>query len=551
MNLTHGRLFAALLPGCLAALASGQENEAARRPQVSVDQIFRQFDKNSDGRLTADELPNSNLLKYLDKDGDGVVTKDEAAATGQRGAAGAGTAVDWKAVGVSPGAPLPPADQFKPRAHGREAERAGLQPEVLARIDLEMQRHVAAKNVAGIVALIHRNGERGYFEAFGYSDIEAGRPMSKDGIFRLMSMTKPIIAVAALTLLDEGRFTLDEPISKHCPEWAESKVLEDGKLVPAKFAITPRMLMSHSSGLYYGGVNDGTGRGQSGVAAIAFRAARDGKTTLKEFSEAVAREPLRFHPGTSYNYGLSIDILGRYLEAVTGQPLDVVLRERLFDPLKMTDTDFHVPPEKVGRLCQIYSQPQPGVLVPGREAAQVTIKPSLFLGGHGLCSTIADYERFCLLLLNRGELDGVRVLQPETVDLIFQNHLPPDAGQKYGLGGAVDGDGGYSWGGADGTQFWIDRGNNLCAIFMVQTQLYKAPTYGSYRSLANEAAGISGRPGTSSERGIGSRFKERDRNGDGRLSRDELPAALFDRLDADKDGFVTELELRALWKTQR
>ncbi len=180
---------------------------------------------------------------------------------------------EWRGVGVSQGAPLPPAENFKPRPHGEEAVKAGLKPEVLAKLDVEMQRHVAAKNVAGILAIIFKNGVRGYFETFGMADIEAGKPMPKDAIFRLMSMTKPVIAVAALTLLDAGKFTLDEPISKHLPEWKEPKVLDDGKLVPAKFAITPRMLMSHSSGLGYGA--GGT------AAAMAYNAMHKPGTTLR------------------------------------------------------------------------------------------------------------------------------------------------------------------------------------------------------------------------------------------------------------------------------
>jgi|GEM_PF-6605320 len=193
-------------------------------------------------------------------------------------------------------------------------------------------------------------------------------------------------------------------------------------------------------------------------------------------------------------------------------------------------------------------------LVPGNDLANVSIKPTLCLGGHGLFGTIGDYERLCLMILNRGELDGVRVLRPETVDLMFQNHLKSELGQKYGLGGAVDGEGGYSWGGANGTQFWLDRTNNLFAIFMVQTQLYKAPTYGTFKSLANESAGIASKGGMGALGGGGgasamsSQFKQRDTNNDGKLTRDELPAALFDRLDADKDGSVTEAELTALWK---
>lgn len=453
----------------------------------------------------------------------------------------------WRGVGVSQGAPLPPAENFQPRAHGDEAAKAGLKPDVLARLDVEMQRHAAAQNVAGISAMIYKDGTRGYFETFGMADLEAGKPLPKDAIFRLMSMTKPVIAVAALTLLDESKFALDEPISKHLPEWKGPLVLEDGRLVPAKFAITPRMLMSHSSGLYYGRLEGSRGD----VAAQAYKATRGANTTLQEFSEALAKEPLKFHPGTGYQYGHSIDILGRYIEVVAGKPLDQVLKERLFVPLKMPDSDFWVPPAKAGRICQIYRQPKPGVLEPGRDGAQLTDKPTLFLGGHGLCSTIGDYERFCRMILHRGELDGVRVLKPETVDLIFQNHLQTP-GQKYGLGGVVNGEGSYGWGGADGTQFAIDRKNNFFVLLMVQTQGYKSPTYPAFLALANEAAGSAGGQLGMTGAGVaGGVFQQRDKNGDGKLSRDELPGALFHRLDTNKDACVTEDELQALWRSRQ
>lgn len=175
---------------------------------------------------------------------------------------------------------------------------------------------------------------------------------------------------------------------------------------------------------------------------------------------------------------------------------------------------------------------------PAFERSSPTRPTTLFMGGGGLLSTAEDYERFCLMLIGRGERNGVRVLRPDTVDLMFQNHLHDSLGQKYGLGGAVDGEGGYSWGGANRTQFWIDRTNRQFAVFLVQTQNYKAPTYGKFRTLVNEAAEISSGRGVSSG-GIANRaFKERDKDGDGKLSRDGLPAAVFDRLDADKDGFV-------------
>jgi CubicO group peptidase (beta-lactamase class C family) len=518
---------------------------------AAPDDRFRQMDKNKDGFLTPDEFAVEKLFQRLDKDGDGKLTPAEAAAF----RAGRTKPADDAAAPVTPAAP---AGTFKPRPHGDEATKAGLKPDVLAKLDIALQQAVANKEISGVIGLIHRNGERGYFEAFGWQDIEAQKPLAKDALFRLQSMSKPVVSACAMALYDAGLFTLDEPISKHCPEWAEPKVLENGQLVPAKFAITPRMLMSHSSGLYYGDIQQGarSKAGNAGAGIVpAVAANRASRTSLKALSESLAKQPLKFHPGTSYQYGHSIDVLGRYIEAVAGKPLDEVLQERILGPLKMTSTDFWVHPENAERICQIYKQPKPGVLERGRDSGQLTTKPTLFMGGQGLCSSTEDYERFCRMMLNRGELDGVRVLKPETVDLMFHNHLK-DIGMKYGLGGAVDGDGGYSWGGANGTQFWLDRKNQLFAIYMVQTQLYRAPTYGTFKQLVNESAGItSGRgPGAPGQGGgagaLASQFKQRDKNNDGKLSRDELPAVLFDRLDADKDGIVTEDELKALWSTR-
>jgi CubicO group peptidase (beta-lactamase class C family) len=373
---------------------------------------------------------------------------------------------------------LPPAENFKPRTHGDGAKAAGWKPDVLEKIDVEMQRHVAAPDVAGIVALISRHGKIGYCEAFGMQDREANKPMPKDAIFRLYSMTKPIVAAAALILFDEGKFTLDEPISKHCPEWKTPMVMEKGQKVPAKYPITPRMLMSHSSGLYYGTLEGGAfaGSGLSGREEM----------TLTEFSKQLAKQPLKFHPGTGYQYGHSIDILGRYVEAVSGKPLDEFLRERIFKPLKMTDTDFWVPAAKKDRIAQMYSQRRDGSLERGRDSEQLLEKPKLFLGGQGLVGTASDYARFCQMLLNKAELDGARVLKRETVAMMFQNHLKTP-GQKYGLGGMVDGNGGYAWGGAAGTQFFVDSKNDLFAVFMVQTQRYRSPAHNDFKRLATAA----------------------------------------------------------------
>jgi CubicO group peptidase (beta-lactamase class C family) len=454
--------------------AQVQNPQLGGRANISVEQRFKNWDRNGDGKLTPDEVPGANLFKMLDKNGDGVVTKEEASAFpagGRQAAAGSGAAT----------VKLPPAENFKPRLHGEEAKAAGLKPDVLARIDVEIQRHVAAPDVAGIIALVSRHGKTGYFETFGMQDLEVGKPMPRDAIFRLQSMTKPIVAVAALTLYDEGKFALDEPISKHCPEWAEPQVLENGKLAPARKAITPRMLMSHSSGLYYGNIEEDPSAG-GGAAAVS----RGANPTLETYSKELAGKPLKFQPGEGYQYGTSIDVLGRYLEAVTGQPLDVVLYERVLKPLKMADTGFWVPKEKAARIAQLYSQHQSGQLQRGRSVDQITTKPKLFLGGQGLCSTAEDYAKFSRMLLNRGELEGVRILKPKTVDLMFQNQLK-GIGQKYGLGGAVDGLGGYAWGGANGTQFWIDRQNDLFAIFMVQTQRYRSPAFNDFKRLVTAA----------------------------------------------------------------
>ncbi len=231
---------------------------------------------------------------------------------------------------------------------------------------------------------------------------------------------------------------------------------------------------------------------------------------------------------------------------------------------------------RAGRIAQLYRQVQPGELARGREASQLTSKPSLFMGGQGLCSTAEDYERFCRMILNRGELDGVRILKPETVDLMFQNHLKV-GGQRYGLGGAVDERGGYSWGGANGTQFWIDRTNTMFAIFMVQTQRYRAPTYNTFRRLVSEAAGVTlagggarggaldgplgdqpagedARPGDAPQPGgrLRQAFDRLDTDGNGSLSKDEYAAspmadrADFATADADGDGSVSYQEAMAV-----
>ncbi|MEM9015816.1 MAG: serine hydrolase [Verrucomicrobiota bacterium] len=446
------------------------------QPAGALQQRFDRFDTNGDGKLSAEEIPSPRLFERLDKDGDGFVSLEESRTLGGSGGRGQGEPAmptTDPQPGVKPENETEIATNFSPRQHGEEATRAGLDPDTLGKLDIAMETAVAKKEVSGVVGLLYRNGERGYFESFGWQEIESEKPMPLDGIFRLQSMSKPIVTVAALVLHEEGKFDLDEPISKHLPEWTEPKVLKDGELVPARTQITPRMLMSHSSGLYYGSLPG-------------HPMPRTKSENPKAHSELLAKQPLKFHPGEGNQYGTSIDVLGRYCEAISGKPLDVVVKETVLDPLKMVDTDFWVPPAKSDRIVQLYRQESPGTLRRGREASQLTTKPTMFLGGQGLCATTADYERFCLMLLNGGELDGVRVLRPETVDAIFTNQLE-HIGARYGLGGSVNDEGGYAWGGANGTQFWVDRPNEMIGIFMVQTERYRAPTFGAFRSLAREA----------------------------------------------------------------
>lgn len=350
------------------------------------------------------------------------------------------------------------------------AESAGLKPKVLQSLDAALQKQIDEGQVSGVIALISGRGEIGYFETFGHRVIETDSAMEKGTLFRLFSMTKPIVAVTAMSLWEEGKFKLDDPISNYLPEWKDVTVMEGGKAVPAKTPVTPRHLMTHSTGLSYD--REGLALGES--------------DTLQQLSESVANRPLLFQPGTDYRYGYSIDILGRYIEAIEGKPLDQVMRQRVFDPLKMNDTEFWVrnPKDRV-RVAVTYGK-KDGKLVPNLLVEPVMSKPVRMMGGQGLMGTTADYARFCHMLMNKGELNGTRILKPDTVDLMCKNHLK-DIGKIYGLGGMVDGKGLYSWGGAAGTKFWVQTADQTYGVFMIQRWGYEAPTYGVFQKHARRA----------------------------------------------------------------
>ena len=347
---------------------------------------------------------------------------------------------------------------------------SGLNADAIEELHQTMKAAVEEKTLSGIVVMIERDGVVGYRETLGLADIAAKQPMQMDTLFRIYSMTKPIVAVAAMSLWEEGAFTLDEPISKHLPEWSNPKIRVRGEVVPAKTAITPRHLMTHTMGIKKGDVSP-----------------RQHLRSLESFSRELAEKPLASEPGTRYRYGHSIDVLGRYLEVIEGKSLDVILRERVLDPLGMTDTEFWLEDaDDLERTAQLYTTSKQGSLRLARSKRLLTRKPKAMLGGQGLLSTTEDYARFCRMLANKGSLDGTTVLEPETIELMQRNHLK-DIGRTYGLGGWADGSGLYYWGGAAGTKFWVSTSDKAFGLFMVQRTGYETPAEKVFGGLSRRA----------------------------------------------------------------
>lgn len=387
-----------------------------------------------------------------------------------------------------------------PRA---EPEDVGLSSERLERLERVMKAHVDEGRLAGTAMLIARRGKVAYFDTYGKADIEAGKPMRTDTIVRIYSMTKPVTSVAVMLLYEEGHFQLSDPVSKFLPEFKDLPVYESGegdamKARPASREATIRDLLTHTSGLSHGtlaagpvadayrklGISPGT-RAPKGARQV---------RTLAEMVTQLSKVPLANDPGMEWRYGVSVDVLGRLVEVISGMPLDEFFEARIFRPLKMKDTGFVVPPNKIKRFSANYSPGENGkaVLFDARKTSRYTEKPTLFSGGAGLVSTAEDYWRFCQMLLNGGDLDGVRLLGRKTVELMTADHLPrewpdigPYPGSGFGLGFAVTRNvarswtlgsvGNYGWGGFASTWFWIDPTEELIVVFM--TQLLPASAY--------------------------------------------------------------------------
>jgi len=370
----------------------------------------------------------------------------------------------------------------------------GLSAERLQRIDRGMQGYVNRQQLAGVITVLMRRGQVAHFGMCGQMDIAAGTPMREDALFRIFSMTIPIISLAILMLYEEGAFHLQYPVGMILPAFNDLKVLvkqtDSGpELAPLERPITIHDLLTHLSGLGYG-LDDSTP-----VNAL-YRQAQILRPdeTLAEKMERIVKFPLQHQPGKCYSYSISTDVLGRIIEVVSGLPLDEFFKRRIFEPLGMVDTDFYVPPEKRERLATLHP-PHPGcglmhvasVLSPPNEFpfglwTDKSVKPNFLSGGAGLVSSTADYLRFARLLRNKGELDGVRLLSRKTIELMTSPCLRPDQlfliGANYGLGltvltspalaqipGSV---GAYEAGGAAHTNVWYDPVEDMLGLLMTQ-----------------------------------------------------------------------------------
>lgn len=407
-------------------------------------------------------------------------------------------AVYWRASAITAGALLLGAcSAARPSLPGAAPSEVGLSAAALAEIGPMLQAHVDSGHLAGVVAVIARQGRVAYEEAYGWADIERREPMSSDAVFRIYSMTKPVLAVGALRLMEEGRLGLEDPVSRYIPAFADVRVYDGGPadapmLKRPDSVMRVRHLLTHTAGLGYG-------IGESPVDTLYQRAALfDASRTVEQFADSVARLPLYSSPGTAFRYSAAIDVLGRVLEVASGQALDRFLEDQIFEPLGMHSTTFRRSAENEARIATLYARGADGRLTEVVDGLNAMYEPGarFFWGGGGLLSTPDDYLGFAQMLLNGGELNGRRVLEPESVMLMMSNHLPAaqtplagpplmDEGYGYGLGGAVLVDasraalpgaaGIYRWSGYVGTYFWIDPVNEL--IGMVWTQFTPGRTY--------------------------------------------------------------------------
>ncbi|GAB4561988.1 MAG: serine hydrolase domain-containing protein [Rhizobacter sp.] len=384
-------------------------------------------------------------------------------------------------------------------------ESLGFSRAGLNRLSAALSEQIDKQRLPGVVAMVVRRGKLAYFEALGQRDPASGDAMRPDSIFRIYSMTKPVVSVAAMMLFDEGRLFLSDPVAKYLPEFMHTPVgvvRADGVIdhVPATRAMTVQDLLRHTSGLTYEILAEAPIRKLYARAKIYRR-----DWTNEDFSKALAALPLMYQPGTVWDYSRATDLLGRLVEVVSGQPLRDFFQTRIFEPLGMVDTGFHVPAEQLHRLAEPFAKdPDSGAEV---KVLDVREPVAMDMGGGGLVSTAADYARFCQMLINGGQLDGHRLLSRKTVELMTSDHLgglpsmsdllPP--GHGFGLGFAVrlqtgmapvaGSEGLYFWGGLAGTTFFIDPKEELYAVLMVQAPGQRDEVRALFRNLVYAAIG--------------------------------------------------------------
>ena len=365
----------------------------------------------------------------------------------------------------------------------------GLSAERLGRIGRVMQEYVDNDRVKGVVVLLMRNGKIAYHEAFGLLNPEKGTPMPVDAIFRVASQSKAVTTAAVMTLFEEGKFLLDDPVSKYIPELAETRVAvpvqEKGAAgyatVPAKRLITIRDLLTHTAGISYG---DGPAREDYVKAGIFGWNLSAKDITIGEYIKKLAAFPFDAQPGERFVYGYNTDILGYLVECVSGMSLAEYIEKKITGPLAMTDTHFFLPESKVGRFTPVYGADENGklrLIEPSADNPYVKGPRKCYAGGAGLLATAENYARFLQMLLDGGELQGVRVLGPKSVELMTVDHvgsLYSGGSQGFGLGfwvteklgrtGLPGSVGAFGWGGAYYTTYWVDPVEKLVAVFMTQ-----------------------------------------------------------------------------------
>jgi len=397
-----------------------------------------------------------------------------------------------------------------------EPESVGMSSERLARIPRAMQGYVDRGEAEGIVALVARRGAIAHLSAVGCRDVERGEPMTDEAICRIYSMTKPVTSVAALMLYEEGAFHLDDPVKEYLPAFHDTPVFVGEahggiETAPQERPMMVRHLMTHTAGLVY--------PNESGTPVERLAAEADLRRANEPLADKVARVaaiPLAFQPGSAWNYSMATDVLGRLVEVLSGHELDAFMEERIFQPLGMVDTGFWALPERAGRLSPVYGRGDGGLVRLEDPELGGTVRPPYLSGGGGLVSTAWDYARFAQMLLNGGELDGVRLLGRKMVALMTANHLPAvlggeagsairfipetwpfNRGMGMGLGvrmvmdvaasGFPGSVGAYTWQGAASTDFWVDPVEDMLGVILLQrlpgwyeaAEAFRVLTYGA------------------------------------------------------------------------